>query len=157
MCCRFAAKFLVEMMIVPDMTTYFIESNYLLHFVNLLTSEEDIFMQEYFSTILARLSRNSFAAALLANLSLNMNFLFDGIQSSDPDVKKNNLEILNNLMQDPVAARTILKTEVCYSYNGELVIHSVYHFLFFIVIRNLISLYCINILNHHIQRFSVLH
>lgn len=157
MCCRFAAKFLIEMMTVPDVTTYFIESNYLLHFVNLLTSEEDIFMQEYFSTILARLCRNPYAIALLANLSLNMNFLFDGIQSSDPDVEKNNLEILYNLMQDPVAARTILKTEVCYGYNGELAIHSVYHFLFFIVIRNLISLCCINILNHHIQRFSALH
>ncbi|XP_050461481.1 armadillo repeat-containing protein 3 isoform X2 [Cataglyphis hispanica] len=108
---RFAAKFLIEMMTVPDMTTYFIESNYLLHFVNLLTSEEDIFMQEYFSMILARLCRNPYDTALLANLSLNMNFLFDGIQSSDPDVKKNNLEILYNLMQDPVAARTILKTE----------------------------------------------
>ncbi|KAL6424678.1 hypothetical protein ACFW04_009977 [Cataglyphis niger] len=108
---RFAAKFLIEMMTVPDMTTYFIESNYLLYFVNLLTSEEDIFMQEYFSLILARLCRNPYATALLANLSLNINFLFDGIQSSDPDVKKNNLEILYNLMQDPVAARTILKTE----------------------------------------------
>ncbi|XP_070172101.1 armadillo repeat-containing protein 3, partial [Polyergus mexicanus] len=108
---RFAAKLLVEMMAMPDVTIYLIESNYLLHFAKLLTSEEDIFMQEYFSTILARLSRNSYATALLANHCLNMNFLFDGIQSSDPDVKKNSIEILYNLIQDPVAARTILKTE----------------------------------------------
>ncbi|XP_029673212.1 armadillo repeat-containing protein 3 [Formica exsecta] len=108
---RFAAKLLVEMMAMPDVTTYLIESNYLLRFAKLLTSEEDIFMQEYFSTILAKLSKNPYATALLANHCLNMNFLFDGIQSSDPDVKKNNIEILYNLIQDPVAARTILKTE----------------------------------------------
>lgn len=118
------------MMAMPDVTTYLIESNYLLHFAKLLTSEEDIFMQEYFSTILAKLSKNSYATALLANHCLNMNFLFDGIQSSDPDVKKNNIEILYNLIQDPVAARTILKTEVCYGYNGELEIHSIYIFYF---------------------------
>ncbi|KMQ94440.1 armadillo repeat-containing protein 3-like protein [Lasius niger] len=108
---RFAAKLLVEMIAVPDVTTYFIESNYLLHFVELLTIEKDIFMQEYFSAILVRLSRNPYAAALLANHCLNMNFLFDGMQSSDPDVKKNNIEILYNLMQDPVAAHKISKTE----------------------------------------------
>lgn len=95
------------------MTSYFIESNYLLHFVELLTSEEDIFMQEYFSAILARLSRNPYASVLLAEHCLNMNFLFNGIHSLDPDIKKNNLEILHNLMQDPVAACKILKTEVC--------------------------------------------
>lgn len=108
---RFAAKLLVEMTAIPDVTTYFIESNYLLYLVELLTSEKDIFMQEYFSAILARISKNSYVAALLANHCLNMNFLFDGMQSSDPDVKKNNIEILYNLMQDPVAACKISKTE----------------------------------------------
>ncbi|XP_029168824.1 armadillo repeat-containing protein 3 [Nylanderia fulva] len=108
---RFAAKLLVEMTAIPDLTIFFIESNYLLYFVKLLISEKDIFMQEYFSAILARLSRNPYVAALLANHCLNMNFLFDEMQSSDPDIKKNNLEILYNLMQDLVAAYKISKTE----------------------------------------------
>lgn len=102
------------MMAMPDVMSYFIESNYLLHFVELLTSEEDIFIQEYFSAILARLSKNPYASVLLAEHCLNMDFLFNGIQSLDPDIKKNNLEILHNLMQDPVAACKVLKTEVCY-------------------------------------------
>lgn len=142
---------------IPDVTTYFIESNYLLYLVELLTSEKDIFMQEYFSAILARISKNSYVAALLANHCLNMNFLFDGMQSSDPDVKKNNIEILYNLMQDPVAACKISKTEVCYNYSRKFEIYLIYIFCFFIVIRHLISLCCINTLNHRIQRFNVLH
>lgn len=102
------------MMAIPEVTSYFIESNYLLHFMELLTSEGDIFMQEYFSAILARLSRNPYASVLLAEHCLNMNFLFDGIQSLDPDIKKNYMEILHNFMQDSLAACKILKTEVCY-------------------------------------------
>lgn len=114
---RFAAKLLVEIITIPDVTTYLIESNYLPHFAKLLTAEEDIFMQEYFSAILVKLSKDPCGTALLVEYCLNMDFLFEKMQSSDPDVKKNNIEILFNLMQDPVGAYKILKSQVCCKYN----------------------------------------
>lgn len=81
-------------------------------------SEKDVFMQEYLSAILAKLSQDPYGNALLANHCRNVNFLFEGLQSPDPDVKKHTLEILHNLMQDPVAAREISKDEVCYMYDA---------------------------------------
>lgn len=101
------------MITVPDMTSYLIESDYIGYFAKLLINEKDIFMQEYLSAILAKLSKDPYGNVLLANHCLNVDFLLEGSQSSDPDVKKHNLEILYNLMQDPAAAREILKSKVC--------------------------------------------
>ncbi|XP_032669530.1 armadillo repeat-containing protein 3-like [Odontomachus brunneus] len=68
-------------------------------------------MQEYFSAILVKLSKDPCGIALLVEYCSNMDFLFEKIQSSDPDVKKNNIEILYNIMQDPVGAYKILKSQ----------------------------------------------
>lgn len=100
------------MIAVPDVTNCLIVSDRIEYFTKLLISEKDIFMQEYLSAILAKLSEDPYGDALLAKHCLNMDFLFEGLQSPDPDVKKHNLEILHNLMQDTVAARKILKTKV---------------------------------------------
>ncbi|XP_077263045.1 armadillo repeat-containing protein 3-like isoform X1 [Temnothorax americanus] len=108
---RFAGKLLTELMAVPDMTSYLIEFDCIRHFAKLLMSEKDTFMQEYLSAMLAKLSEDPYGNALLANYCSNVKFLFEGLQSPDPDVKKHNLEILHNLMQDPVAARKISKSE----------------------------------------------
>ncbi|EZA54728.1 Armadillo repeat-containing protein [Ooceraea biroi] len=108
---RFAAKLLAEMIAVPDVMINLIESDYVGHFAKLLTNEKDTFMQEYFSAILAKLSGDPYGTALLANHCPNVDFLFEMIQSSDPDVKRNNMEILHNLMQDLVGARNISKTK----------------------------------------------
>lgn len=117
------------MIAVPDVTSYLIESDRIEYFIKLLISEKDIFMQEYLSAILAKLSEDSYGDALLAKYCPNMNFLFEGLQSPDPDIKKHNLEILHNLMQDPVAARKISKSEVCCTMPMKnLNYHSIYNF-----------------------------
>lgn len=109
---RFAGKLLTEMIVVPDMVSYLIESGCIEHFAKLLTNEKDIFMQEYLSAMLAKLSEDPYGNAFLANCCSSMDFLLEGSQSPDPDVKKHNLEILHNLMQDPVAADEISRSEV---------------------------------------------
>lgn len=110
---RFAGKLLTEMTAVPDIINDLIESNYIGHFAKLLMREEDIFMQEYLSAALAKLSEDPYGNALLANYCSNVSILFEGLQSPDPDIKKHNLEILHNLMHDLVAAREISRSEVC--------------------------------------------
>ena len=105
------------MTIVPDVINDLIESpNCIGHFAKLLMREKDIFMQEYFSAVLAKLSEDPYGNALLANHCLNVSILFEGFQSPDPDIKKHNLEILHNLMHDPVAAHEISKSKVCYMF-----------------------------------------
>jgi len=101
------------MIVVPDMMNYLIESDRIGYFLKLLINEKDIFMHEYLTAMLAKLSEDPYGNALLAKHCLNMNFLFEGLQLPDPDVKKHNLEILHNLMQDSVAAREISRSEVC--------------------------------------------
>ncbi|KAG5317841.1 ARMC3 protein, partial [Pseudoatta argentina] len=108
---RFAGKLLTEMTVVPDVINDLIESNYIGHFTKLLMREEDIFMQEYLSAVLAKLSEDPYGNALLANHCLNASILFERFQSPDPDIKKHNLEILHNLMHDPIAAHEISKSK----------------------------------------------
>ncbi|KAG5310845.1 ARMC3 protein, partial [Acromyrmex insinuator] len=107
---RFAGKLLTEMAVVPDVINDLIESNCIGHFTKLLMREEDIFMQEYLSAVLAKLSEDPYGNALLAN-HLNASILFERFQSPDPDIKKHNLEILHNLMHDPIAAYEISKSK----------------------------------------------
>ncbi|KAG5326846.1 ARMC3 protein, partial [Acromyrmex heyeri] len=99
------------MTVVPDVINDLIESNYIGHFTKLLMREEDIFMQEYLSAVLAKLSEDPYGNALLANHCLNASILFERFQSPDPDIKKHNLEILHNLMHDPIAAHEISKSK----------------------------------------------
>ncbi|XP_011064506.1 PREDICTED: uncharacterized protein LOC105152112 [Acromyrmex echinatior] len=98
------------MAVVPDVINDLIESNCIGHFTKLLMREEDIFMQEYLSAVLAKLSEDPYGNALLAN-HLNASILFERFQSPDPDIKKHNLEILHNLMHDPIAAYEISKSK----------------------------------------------
>jgi hypothetical protein len=100
------------MISLPDVISHLIESDYVPYFAKLLTSEEDIFMQEYFSAILAKLSKDPYGTALLAKHCPNVDFLFEMLQSADPDVRRNNVEILYNLMQDHLGAYNISKTKV---------------------------------------------
>lgn len=100
------------MVAVPDVTSCLIESDSVGCFAKLLINEKDIFMQEYLSAVLAKLSEDPYGNALLANHCPSVDFLLEGLQSPDPDVKRHNLEILHNLMRDPVAAREISKSEV---------------------------------------------
>lgn len=112
---RFAGKLLAEIAAVPDVTIFLVQNDYIAYLVQLLTNEKDAFMQEYLSVILAKLSRDPYGNADLANYCSNLEFLFEMMRSADPDIKRNSLEILHNLMQDLVGARKVLKTEVCSS------------------------------------------
>ncbi|XP_036143414.1 uncharacterized protein LOC105837002 [Monomorium pharaonis] len=108
---RFAGKLLTEVIAVPNVTSYFIESDYVEYLVKLLMTEKDIFMQEYLSAILAQLSKDPCGNVLLIKYCSSLNLFFEGLQSPDPDINKHNLEILQNLMQDPVGAREISRNE----------------------------------------------
>lgn len=111
--CRFAAKLLTEMVASSDVVTArLIESDQLSHLTHLLTNETDAFMQEYFSAILAKSTKDPYGAAHLATRCPDANFLFEGMRSPDPDVQRNNMEILYNLMQDPVGAQKIPRSQV---------------------------------------------
>ncbi|KAK2588513.1 hypothetical protein KPH14_001089 [Odynerus spinipes] len=106
---RFAAKLLAEMTIIPCVRDFLLKSNdYIPHFTKVLMNEQDIFMQEFSSLILVELSKDMYGAAQLLKNCPNMNFVYERIQSPDPDVKKNNIEIIYNLMQDLVGAQEVV-------------------------------------------------
>ncbi|XP_076670799.1 armadillo repeat-containing protein 3 [Andrena cerasifolii] len=110
---RFAAKLLAEMVSIPNVHTFLLESNhYVPHFTEVLANDKDLFMQEFSSLILAEMSKDMFGAAQLLAQCPNMDFLFERLQSPDPDVKKNNIEIMYNLLQDPTGAGAIIETKV---------------------------------------------
>ncbi|KAI4502499.1 hypothetical protein M0802_002411 [Mischocyttarus mexicanus] len=109
---RFAAKLLAEMTAIPYVRNFLLESDYYIpHFVKVLINENDLFMQEFSSMILAELSKDVYGVAQLLEQCPNMNFLYERIQSVDPDVKKNNIEIIYNLIQDPIGAQKIINSQ----------------------------------------------
>ncbi|XP_025602900.2 armadillo repeat-containing protein 3 [Athalia rosae] len=110
---RFATKLLAEMAVLNDVRNFLLGSQcYVSHFKNVLVNDTDIFIHEFVSLILAELSKDMFGVAqLLENCGNNFDFLFERIKSADPDVKKNSIEIIHNLLRDPIAAQRIIKTE----------------------------------------------
>lgn len=84
-------------------------------------------MQEFSSSILAEISNDLFGAAQLLKQCSNMNFLFERVQSPDPDVKKNTLEIMFNLLQDPIGTKEIIETKV--NWNKHLTTSKKCHYL----------------------------
>ncbi|XP_017793335.1 PREDICTED: armadillo repeat-containing protein 3 [Habropoda laboriosa] len=109
---RFAAKLLAEMAVIPNVRYFLLDFNYYIpHFIKVLINEEDMFMQEFSSLILAEISTDVFGAAQLLKQCSDMNFLFERIQSPDPDVKKNIIQIMYNLLQDPLGAQEIIMTK----------------------------------------------
>ena len=98
---------------IPNVRTFLLESNhYIAHFTQVLVNDKDLFMQEFSSLILAEMSKDMFGAAQLLAQCSSMDFLFERLRSPDPDVKKNNIEIMYNLLQDPTGAETIIETKV---------------------------------------------
>lgn len=85
---------------------------YVPHFTKVLINERDTFMQEFSSLILAELSKEIYGIARFFEQCPNMNFLCERIQSTDPDVRKNNIEIMYNLIQDPLGVQEIVNAEV---------------------------------------------
>lgn len=101
------------MVAIPNVRNFLLDSDhYIPHFTRVLINEKDLFMQEFSSLILSVISNDIYGAAHLLNQCSDMNFLYDRIQSPDPDVKKNTLQIIYNLLQDPVAANKVVEAKV---------------------------------------------
>ncbi|XP_026674557.1 armadillo repeat-containing protein 3 [Ceratina calcarata] len=116
---RFATKLLAEMVAIPNVRNFLLDSDYYIpHFTRVLINEEDLFMQEFSSLILSVISNDLYGAAQLLKQCSDMNFLYDRIQSPDPDVKKNALQIIYNLLQDPVATKKVIEAK---NFNLEIV------------------------------------
>lgn len=98
---------------VPSVRDFLLESDYhMSYFTKVLINEQDLFMQEFSSLILAELSKDMYGTARLLEQCPNMNFLYERIQSTDPDVRKNNIEIIYNLIQDTIGVQKIINAEV---------------------------------------------
>lgn len=110
---RFATMLLAEMTVIPNVRNFLLESSHHIpHFTRVLINDRDIFMQEFSSLILANLSEDMFGAAQLLKQCSNMDFLFERLESPDPDVKRNNIQIIYNLLQDLTGAEAIVETKV---------------------------------------------
>ncbi|XP_023290284.1 armadillo repeat-containing protein 3 [Orussus abietinus] len=109
---RFATKLLAEMAAVPAVKNYLLDSeNYIPHFLRILNADSDTFMQEFSSLILTELSKDAYGSAQLLKQCPDFTFLCDRIQSHDPDIKKNIIEMTYNLLQDPLAAQEIISSK----------------------------------------------
>ncbi|OAD54846.1 Armadillo repeat-containing protein 3, partial [Eufriesea mexicana] len=108
---RFAAKLLAEMVAIPNVRNFLLDSNtYIPYFTKVLINEKDIFMHEFSSLILAEISKDLLGTAQLLTQCPDMN-LFERLQSVDPDVKRNIIQIIYNLLQDPLGAKMIIETK----------------------------------------------
>lgn len=101
------------MVAIENVRNFLLDSKYYIPYLTkVLANEKDTFMQEFSSSILAELSKDMFGAAHLLKQCPDMNFLFDRLLSPDPDVKKNTIQIMYNLLQDPSGAQKIVEAEV---------------------------------------------
>lgn len=101
------------MVAISNVRDFLLDADYYIpHFIKVLINERDIFMHEFSSLILAEMTKDMFGAAQLLKQCQDMNFLFERLQSPDPDVKKNTMQIIYNLLQDPVGAKEIIETKV---------------------------------------------
>ncbi|XP_033208166.1 armadillo repeat-containing protein 3 isoform X2 [Belonocnema kinseyi] len=108
---RFATKLLAQMATITGVTYYLLQSDkYLSNFIKILTNNSDAFMQEFSSLIVAELTKEFYGAARFLEESSDFNYLFTLIQSPDPDVKKNSIEIINNLMKEPLGVQAIISS-----------------------------------------------
>lgn len=99
---------------VQNVQTHLLKTNtYILFFIEMLTKENDVFLQEYSSRILAELSSDFTGSAMFLEKYHDLSFLFDKLKSEDPDVKKNCVEIIFNLLRDFDGHKAITTSKVC--------------------------------------------
>ncbi|KOX79073.1 Armadillo repeat-containing protein 3, partial [Melipona quadrifasciata] len=109
---RFALKLLAEMVAIPNVRNFLLDSDYYIpHFTKVLINEIDTFMHEFSSLILAEITKDVYGTTQLLKHCRDMNFLHERLRSPDPDVKKNTMQIVHNLLQDPIGAEEIIETK----------------------------------------------
>ncbi|KAK1124878.1 hypothetical protein K0M31_006229 [Melipona bicolor] len=110
---RFALKLLAEMVAIPNVRDFLLDSDYYIsHFTKVLINETDTFMHEFSSLILAQITKDVYGTTQLLKHCRDMNFLQERLRSPDPDVKKNTMQIVHNLLQDPIGVEEIIETKV---------------------------------------------
>ncbi|XP_043285590.1 armadillo repeat-containing protein 3 [Venturia canescens] len=109
---RFAARLLGEMTAIPFVKNYLLESDvHLPMFTRIAIEDSDNFMKEYASLILAEISKDAYGAAKLLENCTSLDFLFENLKILDPDVKKNNIQIIDNLLKDLTGAEKIIESQ----------------------------------------------
>ena len=105
------------MVAIPNVRDFLLDSDYYIpHFTKVLINETDTFMHEFSSLILAEITKDVYGTAQLLKHCRDLNFLHERLKSPDPDVKMNTMQIVHNLLQDPIGAEEIIETKV---YQGE--------------------------------------
>lgn len=88
------------------------DDTYIQHFTDSLANESEAFLQEFSSRILAELTSDPTGAAMLLDKFTDVSFFFTRLASPDPDIKKNCVEILANIMRDLHGSDVVASSKV---------------------------------------------
>lgn len=87
---------------------------YIVFFTEMLISEKDLFLQEFSSRILAELSSDLVGSAMFLEKYPDASFLYEKLKSTDADIMKNSVEIVDNLLRDIAGIEVIFNSKVRY-------------------------------------------
>ena len=87
---------------VPNVRTHLLrpDGTYIAYFTDAIVDEADVFVQEFASRIVAELTSDPAGSAMFIDKYPDVGFLFEKMEAEDPDVKRNCVEILDNLVKD---------------------------------------------------------
>ncbi|KAG8278223.1 Armadillo repeat-containing protein 3 [Homalodisca vitripennis] len=97
---RFATKLLSEMNFLPPVTEILLQEKFVSPIMNMINSIEDFVVKEFSLCMIAELTRSKAGLSQLLETNL-IHILLPLLVSPDPDIKKNSLQIIYNIIQDP--------------------------------------------------------
>lgn len=110
---------------MPFVQDRLLESDtHLSYLVETLITDKDTPVQEFSTLILAEISKDPYGTAKILECQSNFDILFELMKSPDPDVMKNTIELVNNLLRDPAAVKPIVSSQVDLSSRDKLIISS---------------------------------
>ncbi|XP_028036231.1 armadillo repeat-containing protein 3 [Bombyx mandarina] len=109
---RFALKALAQLCQLPQVPEQVLaDSANLRKIAFMLVKVEDVFVLEFASLVLSELTREPLGCEQLVSANI-LSTLFSRMKNSlDPDVQKNCLQTLSNLLDDPVCASEVTKNQ----------------------------------------------
>ncbi|CAG9796326.1 unnamed protein product [Diatraea saccharalis] len=109
---RFALKALAQLCQLPKGPEQVLEnSQNLRKIAQMLVKMEDVFVLEFASLVLSELTKEPLGCEQLVSANI-LSSLFSRMKNSlDPDVQKNCLQTLSNLLDDPVCASEVTKNQ----------------------------------------------